>query len=250
MKTTSNVEDIREYKNLRNRVNTMIAKEKFKRKQSNYQGEGIKSTDKWKFLKTQTGQNKFQAPKTIIEGKNHIIGHKQMASSLNRQYLQNIRKLIQEMESSQVDPLENFRKLVKSEISTFMFQTINMTQFRQIFQRMKATNLCCEDDISMCILKNAKSQLEMILLHLVNTTIKTTMYPDKLKTTKIIPIPKQGKPKTTSDGWHPVNIVAALSKIVEGVLLQQILNHLNENQLIGHQHHGSVKHKSTQTLVT
>ena len=76
------------------------------------------------------------------------------------------------------------------------------------------------------------------------------MYPKSLKTTKIIPIPKSGKTKTTSEGWRPVNVVAALSKIIERVMLAQIMQHLKDNDLIAPQHHGSVKGKSTQTLVT
>ena len=52
------------------------------------------------------------------------------------------------------------------------------------------------------------------------------------------------------DGWRPINIVAALSKVIKIVLLKQILDHLVNNNLVDAQHHGSVKHKSTQSLVT
>ena len=62
-----------------------------------------------------------------------------------------------------------------------------------------------------------------------------------MKTTKIVPIKKPGKDDTSSDGWRPVNVVGALSKIVEKVFLIQIMKHIEKNELITHQHHGSVK---------
>ena len=86
-------------------------------------------------------------------------------------------------------------------------------------------------------------------LVMVNRTISTTVYPSSLKTTKIVPIEKKGKTKTTSDGWRPVNVVPALSKILERVLLAQMMNHMEVNNLISHAHHGAVKGKSTQTVV-
>ena len=33
-------------------------------------------------------------------------------------------------------------------------------------------------------------------------------------------------------------------------MLGQILQHLSDNKLVGHQHHGSIKNRSTQTIVT
>ena len=97
------------------------------------------------------------------------------------------------------------------------------------------------------LLKQAESELAPLLLKLVNTTIKTTLYPDSLKTTKVVPIEKLGKDKTTSDGWRPINVVAALSKVIERVLLKQILDHLQTNELLGAQHHGAIEGRSTQT---
>ena len=42
----------------------------------------------------------------------------------------------------------------------------------------------------------------------------------------------------------------ALSKIIERVYLEQLIKHLDQNKLIGHQHHGAIKGKSTQTLIS
>ena len=47
-----------------------------------------------------------------------------------------------------------------------------------------------------------------------------------------------------------MNVLTALSKVIEKVYLSQITKHLADNELIGQAHHGAVPMKSTQTLVS
>ena len=114
---------------------------------------------------------------------------------------------------------------------------------------MRPTRFVSDDNISVWALKQAQQQLNPPLLQLVNTIISTGIFPQQLKTTKIVPVQKPNKPSTSSEGWRPVNIVAALAKVTEKVLLSQIMEFLKDNNLISHIHHGSVQAKSTQTLV-
>ena len=85
-----------------------------------------------------------------------------------------------------------------------------MSQLRSTLLNMKSTGSTRGDDISMRLLKQAQSELELLLLHLVNATIKTNEFPESLKITKVVPIKKVGKEPTNSDGWRPVNVVAVL----------------------------------------
>ena len=154
------------------------------------------------------------------------------------------------MEPSELDPLIHYKKVVGRDDLSFTFTQINMTQLRTILTGMKSTGSTGTDDISMKILKQAQPELEPLLLHLVNATIKTNKFPEALKETKVVLIQKLGKDATNSDGWRPVNVVTVISKVIECVFLRQILLHLDTNHLIGQQHHGAVRGKSTQTLIT
>ena len=86
-------------------------------------------------------------------------------------------------------------------------------------------------------------------MKLINRMISTGEYPENLKLTKIVPIVKKDKLIATAEGWHPINIVNGIAKIVEKVLFKQIVEHLEEHKMIKHGHHGGTKRKSTQTLV-
>ena len=99
------------------------------------------------------------------------------------------------------------------------------------------------------VLKQAGDSISAHLLHLINRIISSHECPKDVKLTKIVPIPKDLKDQTTNQGWRPINIVPAISMVVEKCLLVQVVNYLKQNNLIKHSHHGSIAFKSTQTLV-
>ena len=157
--------------------------------------------------------------------------------------------MIKNIPNSQIDPLIHYSNSVGWVERKFTFTQISMGELTKLLDKMKPTGSAAEDDVSMQVIKEARNKLQPLILLMINQSIKNRVYPDQLKTTKIVPIEKKGKTTTTSDGWRPVNVVPALSKILEWVLLKQIINHLEVNQLISHAHHRAVKGKSTQTVV-
>ena len=249
-KQTSTPQDIRHYKNLRNQVNQMISREKYCRKSKQFQTDDMTLNEKWKKIKLETGQSKFTVPQLFIEGASHHTGHIQIAESLNRQYIQKVRVLTKKMENHRGDPLDNYRKHVGIIQSTFTYKQVNMSQLRIILRKMRGTGSTGEDDLSMHNIKQAQSELEPLLLHLINQVFKTMTFPEALKTAKVVPIQKPGKETSSSDAWHPINVISTISKVIERVMLSQMLEYMNSNNMISHQHHGSVRAKSTQTMVT
>ena len=114
---------------------------------------------------------------------------------------------------------------------------------------LSPTTSSSKDFISMKVVKAAGDTLLPHILLLVNTIISTEHYPRNLKLTKIVPVKKPDKDPQDTASWRPINIVPALSKVVEKCLLAQVTKYLKENNLIHHTHHGSVGGKSTQTLI-
>ena len=250
-KKTKNIEDIRYYKNLKNGVNQKIAKEKFDRKVAIFQEQGQSSNSIWKKIKNETSQNKYTNPQSITEGKTTFTKHHQIAESLNRQYVRSINKIIEQMKSTPTNPLDHFIHSIgptQGDLE-FTFQQINMEELKKIISKLKPTGSTGLDEISIKMIKQAQDQLQPILLHLINSTIKSTTFPEVLKVSKIVPIKKAGKDPTSADAWRPINVIQAIAKIIERVYLAQILKHLDQHNLIGHSHHGAVRHKSTQSLV-
>ena len=55
---------------------------------------------------------------------------------------------------------------------------------------MRTTGSSTDDEVSIWSIKQVRTYLEPILLHLVNKIIITGEYPENLKNTKIVPIEK------------------------------------------------------------
>ena len=108
-KITKNQDDIRNYKNQKNEVNRMIAREKYERTKASLQTEDATINSRWKTVKNFTGQTKNSTPQVIIEDKIHHTTHIGMANALNRLYIKKIKNIKNKMEQTDIDPLTNYK---------------------------------------------------------------------------------------------------------------------------------------------
>ena len=249
-KRSKTQENLRFYRNLKNNANKIISKEKFNRKVKKFQNESESINKKWKTLKNETGKGKVTTPQILKENNNFHTKSENIANSLNRQYVRKTASLIENMEPATQDPLTKYKNSIKQPKTTFTFKKINVSDLRKTMNNMKGTGSMGYDDLSLKTIKQVQKEVEPILLHLINRCIATTTFPNTLKISKIVPIQKPKKDPTLVEGWRPVNILNSISKIIERVFLLQMSQHMEENDLIDQSHHGAVKKKSTQTLIS
>ena len=112
---------------------------------------------------------------------------------------------------------------------------------------MKATPSTGVDGISMKTIKNLQKPLEQPILNLINSTFGTTEYPSNLKQSKVIPLLKKGKPENIPTSYRGINLLPALGKIIDKIVYNQLLKHLELNNLIPENHHGGIQQRSTVT---
>ena len=243
-------ENLRAYKNIKNHTNKEISKEIFLNKVKLFKStENESSKKKWETIKNVAGKKVQKTPLIITERGGQHTTPKGIASSLNHQFVQRITNLIRKLPNPTEDPLVDYQKILGPNELSLKFKTVSMSQLKLCLSNMKASNSSTEDYISIKAIKCAQNEILPLILKLVNRIIETGDFPENLKTTKIVPIAKKGKDTATAEGWRPINIVNAIAKIVENVLLKQWVEHLNTHDLIKHGHHGGSKGKSTQSLV-
>ena len=79
-------------------------------------------------------KNLKKTPQNILEkGVNHTTP-RAIANSLNRQFIQRINKLIQNMPNPIEDPMVNYKKLFGQVEHQLKFKTINMHQLTLVLQ--------------------------------------------------------------------------------------------------------------------
>ena len=66
-----------------------------------------------------------------------------------------------------------------------------------------------------------KNEISQPITLIINKSILSGTFPDKLCSAKVIPIHKKGN-NTNIDNYRPISILAGIPKIFEGVLFNQI----------------------------
>ena len=103
-------------------------------------------------------------------------------------------------------------------------------------------------DISPKVLKRAASILTVPLLHIFNCSLRTGVFPDKLKKAKVIPIYKSGN-VTEIQNYRPISILPAFGKVLEKIIAHRLVNYLENNSLLTHCQHGFRANHSTESAL-
>ena len=113
---------------------------------------------------------------------------------------------------------------------------------------MKSSSSCGVDSIDSRIIKLAKHQLVPVITHILNLSIKNQKFPDSWKQSKVIPLHKKEE-VTNPKNYRPVSLLPILSKVLERVIFEQMINYLENNKLLHHSHHGFRASHSTLTAL-
>ena len=80
----------------------------------------------------------------------------------------------------------------------------------------------------------------LALTSLINQSLQSGIFPDKLNISKVVPIFKAGKDNIESyvHNYRPISLLSCFSKIFERVVYNQLYNHLQLNKLLYESQYG------------
>ena len=118
--------------------------------------------------------------------------------------------------------MHTFQTLVNNWLPRWIIIIIIMPIFPilPIF-RLKLKTSCGHDGISTKLLKSIKHEASHAITIIMNQSINTGIFPDKLKFAKAIPIFKKGD-KSLFENYRPISILPAVSKNFEIVIFDQL----------------------------
>ena len=88
-----------------------------------------------------------------------------------------------------------------------------------------------QDNISTILLKTVSAEIYETLTLIINQSLSTGIFPDKLKIAKIKPIFKKENPNIP-DNYRPISLLPAISKVFEKVAFIQLYAYFMENKLL------------------
>lgn len=110
------------------------------------------------------------------------------------------------------------------------FRCVNLNELWEALRKIKS-NAAGHDCLPLKFIKLIFPLISSHFLHLVNTIITTSVFPDFWKKGRVVPIKKEGISESF-DNLRPISVLPILSKVVEHIIKEQMNIHLEENSLI------------------
>ena len=128
----------------------------------------------------------------------------------------------------------------------FNFQPVNINEIIKIINQFKPKTSIGNDNLSMKLLKKISVPLSGPISIIINQSLCTGIFPDDLKTAKILPLFKKDCNKIL-DNYRPISLLPCISKIFERVVYNQIYAFFEFHKLFYFSQHGFRKKHSTET---
>ena len=128
---------------------------------------------------------------------------------------------------------------------TFDFQCVNCVDVKKVIDSLATKNSCGVDAISTKLIKMLSDAIAGPLTVIINQSLFTGIFPDKLKIAKVIPLYKKDDPHIV-DNFRPISLLPAISKIFEKIVFNQVYAYFDRNKLLYTSQYGFRKLHSTE----
>lgn len=237
------------YKAKRNNVVNLIKKKK--REYFENQIDVNKNDPKamWKTLKKFIkGENQqinfrlinFDNDGSILLAKTEL----EAANKFNLFFINSIISISNSIVPSDVWSSENYRTIS----STFNnFKQITLNKLRLIISSLKNKG-DCNEVLNALFLKKTFCTIGYVLLNFVNTSLQTGNFPNTLKTSTVVPVPKITNTNEACD-HRPINTLPNIEKVLEINVKEQLLDYFNSNNLFDGNQSGFRENHSCETAL-
>lgn len=235
-------EKFQEYKRHAKTLNDKLKKEWFGKKlESN-----IESPRKfWLYLKYAVfNKRKTNNKIVILKNEDTITDPIIISNEFNSHFIAMPEKLVSNISSQTLLSKTFMDNLIYGINTEFVLDEINENQVGEIIRSLKPNVACGVYQISTKFVQRYSDKLTPVLQRLINRCLENKIFPDILKTAKIIPIHKSGA-ETNVDNFRPIAILNVFSKIFEKIIFSSLIRHFETNSIISSKQFGFLEKSNT-----
>lgn len=131
---------------------------------------------------------------------------------------------------------------------TIFLTPTSESEIENIIKNLKNSHSTGEDNVKIITLKKTAKQICVPLTHIVNNTLKTGIFPDKLKKSIVIPIHKSGN-RSTINNYRPISLLSNISKIFERIIHMKVQKFSDKFNLLSPNQFGFRKQLGTNAAI-
>ena len=234
--------NLRVYKGILNKCIRKAKKNYFHTKLHKYKSD---VTQTWNILKDIINRQEITNAFELEKGGERITNLEIVVEEFNKYFGSVGPNLAEQLKQSRTD----FKSFLKTKISKkFTFRNINSDDIYKIISELKPLNSAGYDNISNKLLKALSPIILKPLTLIINQSLNTGIFPQKLKLAKVLPIFKKGS-KSAIENYRPISLLPSISKIFEKVVYNQLYEYLEQNNLLYSNQYGFKKKFSTEHAI-
>ncbi|MFZ2540057.1 MAG: reverse transcriptase family protein [Oscillospiraceae bacterium] len=228
LKTRSDVQLIK-YKKYKNKLQEIIrqAEKRY------YSSKILESKDNlsktWKVLNSLINKKQVRRKIGPIEVNGVVIENQEAIANNFNNYFANVgSNLAKQIPASCRKPADYLQNPTSN---SMFFAPATDQETIEVITNLKYTNSLGNDNIPSLVIRDCKYELAYILTHIINNAMNEGVFPDLLKTAKIVPIFKSDNAKLINN-YRPISILTTFSKIFEKITFTRLSNFMNKNQIL------------------
>ena len=233
--------NLKAYNNILSRSIRIAKKDYFINEFEKYKND-IRKT--WDTLKSILNKPKVKSkfPSFFLINGKQETDMRQIANHFNN-YFTNVGSQVDEIDTSNKQPFTSY--LGPPCNFAFSFEYTNSEKIAKIIQNLKPKASSGPDGQSSKLLKAIGSVLAPTLSVIINQSLYTGIFPDKLKVAKVLPLYKMGE-NWLMENYRPISLLSTLSKVFERVVFEQLYEYLHSKNLLYRSQYGFRKDHSTE----
>ena len=178
---------------------------------------------------------------TIIESANEI------ANEFNNFFV-NVGPNLAGRIEEQRDPEGLDERLIPMNPHSIFIDAVNEQDILNIVHKFKNKKSTDNTNIDMKIIKEIINPIVTPLTHICNLSFQTGIFPNKMKTAKVIPIYKSGD-KQLLTNYRPISLLSQFSKIIEKLFVERLDKFIDKHHLLSKHQYGFRTNRSTTMAV-
>jgi exonuclease III len=238
--SVENISAFKLYRNLYNRI--LRASKKL------YFDNNLKKAKKnpkktWSLLKEAIGQppSKEKIEKVVVND-TPVTDPINIAESFNNFFAGVPQKIVNDIPVIHTTP-ESF--LPNKTFHEMQLPNTSQAEIVSIIRAMQSKSSTDLDGIPMKILKLVALEIGLPLSHICNLSLSSGTFPSSMKAGKVIPVHKAGD-KSLCDNYRPIALLNTFSKILEKVMANRLVDHLDFNKIIDPNQYGFQRSRNTE----
>lgn len=241
-----NAVHVQQYRDCKNSLKRIVCQAKLDYNNKAIQESENISKASWNIVNSELGKNHLKNSKVQISTSEGLSSNTEAADLLNNHYLTIIERL--KLKPNSIEALAYTKNYINNASESLFLGPVTSDEILSAIKRIKNKKSCGWDEIPMFLIKRVGVVLAPHLTYIFNNCLTSGIFPDLLKYSVIKPIQKNsGK---GLDDFRPISLLPIFSNLLERIILNRLLPHLDKQNIINKEQFGFQKNLSTIDAVT